>query len=166
MWPEHPRSVRPLPTKPEHHHHYHRLHQHSRSGGASHTSTQQSGASSGLDHATGSATTGNPQARSPRSNHWLDAATSGMGGDGGTSDQRRGERWKPETRAGVCPLLSAVPAPLQLLLPAPQLRAAGDVMASSPAHRGGASEREARCLLLSAPTRERERGDPLRDAIH
>lgn len=73
--PGHPKSVLPLLMKPEHLDN-HRLDQYSESGDASHTSIQQSGASSGLDHATGSATTDNPQDRSPRSNHWLDAATS------------------------------------------------------------------------------------------
>lgn len=73
--PEHPRSVHPLPVKPKHHF-YQRLHQYSESSAASHTSIQQSGASSGLDHATRSATTDNPQDGSPRSNHWLDTAAS------------------------------------------------------------------------------------------
>lgn len=54
--------------KAEQQHRYHRA--------ASHASIQQSGASSGLDRATGSATTttDNPQDRSPCSKHWLDAA--------------------------------------------------------------------------------------------
>lgn len=72
--PEHPRSVHPLPVKAEHHLHQ-RLHRYSEPSAASDASTQQSGASSGLDHAARSATMGNPQDGSPRSHHWLDTAT-------------------------------------------------------------------------------------------
>lgn len=85
--PEHPRSVDPLPVKPKHHL-YQRLHQYSESGAASDTSIQQRGASSGLDHATRSATTDNPQDGSPRSNHWLGTATS----DHFRSTERGGNR--------------------------------------------------------------------------
>ena len=86
--------------KPEHHH-YHRLHQHLESGAASHTSIQQSGASSGLDHATGSATTDNPQDGSPRSNHWLDTATSSHFRSRGVKNifprrRKNGESWSAE----------------------------------------------------------------------
>lgn len=88
--PEHPRSVHPLPVKPKHHL-YHRLHQYSESSAAPDTSIQQSGASSGLDHATRSATTDNPQDGSPRSNHWLDTATSNhFGSTGGKIDPHAG----------------------------------------------------------------------------
>lgn len=73
-------------------------------GAASQTSTQRSAASSGLHHQTGAATTDNPQDRSPRSDHWPNAAPSGSfppnHGLVGSSAGRRGPRTELRRQIG------------------------------------------------------------------